>query len=147
MALGILVLTAVLALAGCGNTGRSVGSGNKTGEAGLGASDEVTVSVLPDGGEGLPRVVDATLGSDGEFLGMVVAARVDSDSTDFWLRSPLVDERVWGHVHYAVTGRSVRVELIPAGDAEGGGSQISLAAIRLLDAPSDRLLELAVYRN
>jgi len=51
-----------------------------------------------------------------------------------------------GRVEDPATGRSVAVELRPSGGVQGSGSQISLAAMRLLDLPLTALVELVVYR-
>ena len=59
----------------------------------------------------------------------------------------MVSERRAGRLFYAASGRSVQVQLIPSGGASGSGSSVSLAAMRLLDAPLEGLPELVVYAN
>jgi len=138
-----LALVAALIVAGCeGSIPDSTdGGGEETPET------ETDSVARPDGGMDVPDAIDATFGEGGEFLGTTVASLGDPNDTGFWVRTPLVGEPVRGHVHYPGSGRSVRVELIPSGGARGGGSRISLAAMRLLDAPITELLELAVYRS
>ncbi len=153
LVLNSLLLAAVLALAGCGNSGDGAnadsdlpgGPGVEAVDIGVEAPTELAV---PSGrGTDPPDTLDATLGSGGEFLGMTIASLGDPNNSGLWVRSPLVSERTQGHVHYSVSSRTVRVELIPSGGATGSGSQVSLAVMRLLDAPLEGLLELAVYRS
>jgi len=80
-------------------------------------------------------------------LGTTVASIGDPAEPGFWIRTPLVTARAPGRVYYAATGRTVQVQLIPSGGPAGGGSQVSLATMRLLDAPLDSLPELVVYAN
>ncbi len=77
-------------------------------------------------------------------LGTTVASLGDAGEPGFWIKTPLVSEAKPGRLFYATSGRTVQVQLIPAGS---GGSQVSLAAMRLLDAPLDGLPELVVYAN
>jgi hypothetical protein len=42
-------------------------------------------------------------------------------------------------------GKSINIELRPSGGAAGSGSQISLAAMRLIEAPLTSLPELTVF--
>ncbi len=81
-------------------------------------------------------------------LGTTVASIGAADEPGFWIRTPLVSEQASGRLFYPASGRTVQVQLIPSGGgASGGGSQVSLAALRLLDAPLDGQPELVVYRN
>ena len=61
------------------------------------------------------------------------------------METPLVAELVMGRVEH--DGNSVNVELRPSGGESGSGSQISLAAMRLLEVPLTDLPEILVYRN
>ncbi len=80
-------------------------------------------------------------------LGETVASVGDPKDPGFWVKTPLVSERMTGRALYVASGRSVQVQLIPSGGAPGSGSQISLAAMRLLDAPLTGLPVLVLYRN
>ena len=82
--------------------------------------------------------------SDGR-LGNTVATLGDPGESGFWLRTSLVKETTPGRVVYLSSGRSVQVELRPLSGPAGGGSQISVDAMRLLDAPLTSLPELVVY--
>ena len=64
-----------------------------------------------------------------------------------WLETGLVTELSEGRVENPATGKSVNVELRPSGGPATAGSQISLAAIRLLDVPLTSLLDVEVYRK
>jgi len=82
--------------------------------------------------------------SDGR-VGTTIAALGDPGEAGFWVKTPLVSAPTAGRVVYVTSGRSVQVNLIPLDGPSGGGSQISLAAMRLLDAPLTGLPELVVY--
>ncbi|RBI87071.1 hypothetical protein DRV85_02800 [Rhodosalinus halophilus] len=83
----------------------------------------------------------------GVSLGTTVASLGDPTEAGFWLKTPLVAATSPGRVEYAGTGQAVEVELRPSGTEAGGGSQISLAAMRALGAPLTGLPELRVYRR
>lgn len=80
-------------------------------------------------------------------LGITVASLGDPTAEGFWMKTPLVTSETAGRVVFTTSGRSVQVRLIPSGGPAGGGSQISLAAMRLLEAPLTGLPELVVYSN
>ncbi len=90
------------------------------------------------------RVAAAAGASGGRLLGTTVASLGDATRAGFWIETSLVSERGTGRLVYPATGKSAEVELIPAG---GGGSRVSLAALRLLDAPLTDLPILEVYEN
>ncbi len=75
-------------------------------------------------------------------LGSAVASLGDPARAGFWLETPLVSAPTSGRVVYPGTGKSARVDLIPI---DGGGSRISLAAMRLIGAPITDLPALHVY--
>ncbi len=79
-------------------------------------------------------------------LGTTIASLGSPTDPGIWMETPLVSEVVQGRVEYAVAGTSVSLELRPSGGEAGSGSQISLAAMRLLEAPLTGLPELTVYR-
>lgn len=79
-------------------------------------------------------------------LGTTVASLGPPAEPGIWLRTPLVSEVTRGRVEYPVTGKSVVLELRPSGGVPGSGSQISLAAMRLLEVPLTALPELVVFR-
>ncbi len=80
-------------------------------------------------------------------LGTTIATLGPPAEPGIWLKTPLVTELVAGRVEFKDNGKSVNLELRPSGGARGSGSQISLAAMRLLDAPLTGLLELTVYKD
>ena len=77
-------------------------------------------------------------------LGTTIASLGSPTDPGIWLLTGLVTELVQGRVEYQ--GQSVNLELRPSGGAATAGSQISLAAMRLLGAPLTGLPELTVYR-
>ncbi len=85
-------------------------------------------------------------GGDGR-LGTTVASLGAAEEPGFWIKTPLVSQPTPGRLFYAASGRNVQVQLLPSGGASGSGSQVSLAAMRLLDAPLDGLPELVVFTN
>jgi hypothetical protein len=58
-----------------------------------------------------------------------------------------VTELAMGRVEYPANGKSVNAELRPSGGEAGSGSQLSLPAMRLLEAPLTGLPEVIVYKN
>ena len=80
-------------------------------------------------------------------LGSTIATLGSPADPGIWLKSPLVKTLTAGRVVYGATGKSVNLELRPSGGDAGSGSQISLPAMRLLDAPLAGLLDLTVYQN
>jgi len=145
-----LALSLMLAMAGCGGvdlrpvSDPSSGTGRDSDmetDSSVAVADAVS-SLQP---VNVPEAIEATLGSGGVFLGTTVASLGDPNRAGLWVKTPLVGDQVEGHVHYSASKRSVRVDLIPSGGAAGTGSQVSLTAMRLLDAPLGDLLELSVY--
>ncbi len=78
-------------------------------------------------------------------LGTTIASLGSPTDPGIWFKTPLVSEVTQGRVEY--NGKSVNVELRPSGGAAGSGSQISLAAMRLIEAPLTGLPEVTVYAN
>ncbi|MBT8411967.1 MAG: D-galactarate dehydratase [Octadecabacter sp.] len=78
-------------------------------------------------------------------LGTTIATLGSPTDPGIWLKTPLVDEVTMGRVIY--DGTSVALELRPSGGAAGSGSQISLAAMRLIGAPLTGLPEITVFAN
>ena len=84
----------------------------------------------------------ASSSSGGSLLGTVTASLGDPAKPGFWVETGLVTEVSQGRVRYPATGRSVSVELRPL---PGGSARVSLAAMRLLDAPLGDLAVVEVY--
>lgn len=80
-------------------------------------------------------------------LGTTIASLGPPAEPGLWLKTGLVTETVTGRVEYPAAGTSVTLELRPSGGDPGAGSQISLAAMRLLEAPLTGLPEIVVYRQ
>ena len=85
-----------------------------------------------------------TIEQDLNSLGTTVASLGDAASPGFWLETSLVSAPTPGRVRNPATGRTVSVELRPLA---GGSSRISLAALRLLEAPLTELVTLEVFLN
>ncbi|SFS06419.1 D-galactarate dehydratase [Yoonia litorea] len=83
----------------------------------------------------LASAVDASLGTTLATLGSPTEPGI-------WLKTPLVSALQSGRVTYQ--GNTINVELRPSGGVSGSGSQISLAAMRLLNAPLTEIIEVSV---
>lgn len=113
-------------------------------ESAIGDGNEFRSAILNPDEDGGPAA--AVPPADGR-IGTTVASLGDPGEGGFWLKTPLVSQPTPGRVVYVTSGRSVQVELRPIDGPSGGGSQISMAAMRLLDAPLTGLPELVVYNS
>lgn len=91
------------------------------------------------------RVEAAAPQTGGRSLGTTVASLGDPTRAGFWLETPLVDAPAKGRVVFPGTGKSAQVDLIPIDAPDGAGSRISLAAMRLIEAPLTDLPTIEVY--
>lgn len=80
-------------------------------------------------------------------LGVTIASLGDVAQQGIWLKTPLVSKEAKGRVEVTSTGKAVAVDLIPLDAAQGAGSRISLAAMRLLEVDLTALTEMRVYRS
>lgn len=80
-----------------------------------------------------------------KLLGETVASLGDPARPGFWLETPLVSTPVTGRVLNPATGKSAQVDLIPIEGPSTGGSRLSLAAMRLIEAPLTDLPTLKVF--
>jgi hypothetical protein len=78
-----------------------------------------------------------------EELGVTIASLGPPAEPGIWLKTPLVTALSEGRITYNDT--SINVELRPSGGGQGSGSQISLAAMRLIEAPLTALAEVTVF--
>ena len=62
-----------------------------------------------------------------------------------WLKTGLVSSLQEGRVVYPANGKAVTLELRPSGSDSSAGSQMSLAAMRLLDIPLTALADVEVF--
>ena len=76
-------------------------------------------------------------------LGVTVASLGPPAEPGIWLQTPLVTELVPGRIMF--NDVTIDLELRPSGGAPGSGSQISLAAMRLIDVPLTSLPEVTVF--
>lgn len=92
------------------------------------------------------QALDAASFMDDETrLGQTTAALGAPTEAGIWIKTPLVSAVKEGRVEVVGSGKSAVVELRPSGGAAGSGSQISLAAMRLLEVPLTDLPELIIY--
>ena len=78
-------------------------------------------------------------------LGTTVASLGDPARPGFWLETPLVDSPAKGRVFFPASGKSAQVDLIPIDGPKTAGSRISLAAMRLIEAPLTDLPTIEVF--
>lgn len=165
---GVAITVLAIALAGCGG-GKDERKPVDTATAATGALPDpgtVDVAPLPQAGpmpgsmpqSGVPESATTTSAAHiaangvvaipGEIrLGTTVAGLGDPTATGFWIRTPLVQAPGKGRIEDPKTGASVQVDLLPLVGDRNAGSQISLAALRLLGfAPSD-LAQIVVWRS
>lgn len=91
------------------------------------------VAVGPDAGAQLLGTTNVSLGSAAD--------------PGIWLKTGLVSALSPGRVENPANGASVNVELRPSGGSPTGSSQISLAAMRLLELPLTALADVRVFAN
>ncbi|RBW63100.1 hypothetical protein [Ruegeria sp. A3M17] len=76
-----------------------------------------------------------------------IAGLGDPTTPGRWLETSLVETEFTGRVVVPRTGAQAYITLIPASGPAGGGSRLSLDAMRALLLPFDELVELEVYSN
>ncbi|MEL7150914.1 MAG: hypothetical protein AAGK71_09280 [Pseudomonadota bacterium] len=106
--------------------------------------DAITVEDFDTTTEAQREEAASTPNTGGNSLGTTVASLGDAGTPGFWLETPLVSAPTTGRVRNPATGRTVQVDLRPIA---GGSSRISLAALRLLEAPLTELVTLEVFLN
>lgn len=79
-------------------------------------------------------------------LGATIASLGAPSESGIWMKTPLVDGPAKGRVDDPASGGSVAVDLMPLDAPRGAGSQLSLAAMRLLGVGLTDLPEVQVYR-
>jgi hypothetical protein len=153
-----LLPIAALALAGCGSDSLPFGLGSATVSATEAVADtprpEARPAALrpPEGARTVEqfdtttpaeRAAAAAPAAASRQLGTTIASLGNPAEAGFWLKTPLVMTETPGRVTLAAV--SVNVDLIPSGTAPGSGSQLSLAAFRLLPVALTSLPELTVF--
>lgn len=76
-----------------------------------------------------------------------IAGLGDPTTPGRWLETPLVETEFTGRVVVPRTGAQAYITLVPVSGPAGGGSRLSLDAMRALLLPFDELVELEVYSN
>lgn len=138
---GILVVAATLLLSSCAQFEQSEIRKPQLVTSPLAPSAARTVEEL-DATTAAERDAAVALGAAGRLLGETVASLGDATVPGFWVETPLATSEMPGRLVYPANGKSVEVTLMPS---EGGSSRVSLAAMRLLEAPLAGLPTLEVY--
>ncbi|MDQ2095400.1 hypothetical protein [Rhodalgimonas zhirmunskyi] len=81
----------------------------------------------------------------GQKLGQTVASLGDPAKPGLWIETPLVSKASKGRVVYPVNGKAVELDLIPIEGPKTAGSRMSLAALRVIEAPLTDLPTVEVY--
>lgn len=105
-----------------------------------------TADALDTKSEEERRVASARVGAAQTDLGATVASLGSPGEPGFWMKTPLVSSPAQGRVVFPASGKSVNVELVPRPGPATGGSQLSLSAMRAIEAPLTGLPELQVFR-
>ena len=125
------------------------------GPAPLDASVAPEQVVVPVGTPQTPEALDTTSASDrakaqdsagGVEIGRTIASLGAATEPGFWMKTPLVDAPARERAVYMANGKSVSVDLIPLDGPATAGSQMSLAALRLVEAPLTGLPEMQVFK-
>ncbi len=90
---------------------------------------------------------DAAASGEGRALGLTIVSLGDPTQPGLWIKTPLVKEPVKGRVVYPKNGKAVELDLIPLDGPKTAGSRMSLAALRVLEAPLTDLPEVQVFAN
>ena len=141
-------LVTITALAGCAvveqiETGAPGAEDNSAVSATAPPEDARTVEEF-DTSSAAERAAAVASGNGGTRLGRTIASLGDPSQPGFWMTTSLVTVERPGRIEYPQKGTRVDVTLIPS---EGGSSRVSLAALRLLEAPLADLSELDVFAN
>jgi len=81
----------------------------------------------------------------GRKLGQTVASLGDPAKPGLWIETPLAAKASKGRVVYPVNGKAVELDLIPIDGPATAGSRMSLAALRVIEAPLTDLPTVEVY--
>lgn len=90
------------------------------------------------------REAAANTSTGGKRLGTTIASLGDPARPGFWIMTSLVEVETQGRLEFPEKGTRAEVTLIPS---DGGSARVSLAALRLLEAPLADLSELVVFAN
>lgn len=80
-------------------------------------------------------------------LGTTNASLGSAAEPGIWLKTGLVSSLVPGRVEYPANGNTVNLELRPSGADASAASQMSLAAMRLLEIPLTALADVVVFQR
>jgi hypothetical protein len=82
-----------------------------------------------------------------QLLGTTNVSLGSAADPGIWLKTGLVDALTQGRAEYPENGNAISLELRPSGGDRAGGSQMSLAAMRLLGIPLTALADVRVFAN
>ncbi len=87
----------------------------------------------------------AQASGQGRSLGRTIASLGDPSRPGLWIETPLVSAPGRGRVVFPSNGKAVELDLIPTDGPKTAGSRMSLAALRVIEAPLTDLPEVEVY--
>ena len=90
---------------------------------------------------------EAVASGEGKALGATIASLGDPAQPGLWIKTPLVSAPAKGRVVYPKNGKAVELDLIPLDGPKTAGSRMSLAALRVIEAPLTDLPEVQVFAN
>lgn len=111
------------------------------------AAPETEANAEPEAAEAAPETEPVTTRPNWVGAKSTTAVLGDPSTPGRWMRTSLVDTEVTARVVVPRTGAQAYITLIPSRGPEGGGSQLSLDAMRTLLVPLDALVEVDVYAN
>jgi hypothetical protein len=108
------------------------------------ATDEATPAVVEAESE-VPEAAPVSASAGWVGAKTTIAGLGDPTTLGRWMQTPLVDAEVTARVVVPKTGAQAYITLVPAPGPDGGGSRLSVDAMRALLVPFDELVEVQVY--
>ncbi len=91
------------------------------------------------------RTAAQSVAGSGQHLGRSIASLGNPAEPGFWVKTTLVETPSSGRIVWRDTGQDIAVDLLPIPGAPTAGSEISLAAMRLLGMDLTGLPEIDIF--
>ena len=128
-------------------SGASAGTPQSTPATLAGATGVATSGAGTSDGDRSTDVPDLSALDKDDDPKRTIAGLGDPVRAGLWMETPLVTSQRQGRVVVAGSARGAQVTLIPVAGPAGGGSRLSLEAMRVLNVPLTDLVTLDVYRD